>query len=256
MPTNLVVKDKATAMQYAISQARVYSENSRCYILNLELANNIFKMFIDNVELPDVSNGGCCGECPTMTQEMEDELSGTLKESLEQLKESRNRLKRIGELLSKNDTNDAKNSEHSLSDIAKGDLHQTYDDVAEELFGEEKESWCIIGNSIPIVQTNALFDIPDKSVRCISYKQTQKVIAINCLLNVAKYLNGDWTPDWRNEGEAKFCVILNNGNLHVDLDLFTTCNNSFAYFRTKELAQRAIDILGEYTIRLALSTDY
>lgn len=56
MPTNLTVKDKATAMQYAISQARVYNEEKRCYDLDLEFAKSIFKLFCDNVSLPDVVN--------------------------------------------------------------------------------------------------------------------------------------------------------------------------------------------------------
>ena len=132
---------------------------------------------------------------------------------------------------------------------------KTYYDIAEELFGEEKESWCIIGDSIPCVLTSALFDIPDKAVRCTSHKQTQKVIAINCLLNVAKYLNGEWKTDWDDASEPKFSFFIDPTN---DLAIVTEYDklHHIVYFRTKKLAKRAIDILGEDTIRLALSTDY
>ena len=183
MPTNLVVKDKATAMQYAISQARVYNKKERCYELDLELAKGIFKLFCYNVELPDVADGGCCGECPTDFESKKplsyySKLSNVINDDFneEDNKIAEELDKHISESLIKNGETTAK----------------TYDDIAEELFGKEKESWCIIGDAIPLVQTNALFDIPDKSVRCTSHKQTQKVMAINCLMNVAGNLF--WNP--------------------------------------------------------------
>lgn len=90
---------------------------------------------------------------------------------------------------------------------------------------------------------------------CTSHKQAEKLLAINKLMNVAKYLNGeDWKPDWDNEDELKYFINKNREGIYVSRN---NCNNfAIVYFKSKELAQQAIDILGEETIRLALSTDW
>jgi hypothetical protein len=91
---------------------------------------------------------------------------------------------------------------------------------------------------------------------CTSEKQAKKLLAINQLMNVAKYLNGDWKPDWDNDTAFKYTIVYNadKGNLEIKTYTFI-CVNAI-YFKTKELAQRAIEILGEETIKLALSTDW
>ena len=58
-PTNyeLVVKDKATAMQYALDKSLYWKDGK--YDYDFEKAKSIFKFFCDNVNLPDVADGGC-----------------------------------------------------------------------------------------------------------------------------------------------------------------------------------------------------
>lgn len=91
-------------------------------------------------------------------------------------------------------------------------------------------------------------------IQCCSDKQIEKIIAIAKLMNVAKYLNGDWKPDWDNEYELKYLINKIRAGIYVSRN---NCNNfAIIYFKSKELAQQAIDILGEETIRLALSTDW
>lgn len=88
---------------------------------------------------------------------------------------------------------------------------------------------------------------------CTSKKQVEKLLAIIQLMNVAKYLNGDWQPDWNNRSEIKHYISLYGGiNIYKTTDFH--CLD--IYFKSKELAQQAIDILGEETIKLALSTDW
>lgn len=227
------IRSKADAFRYALELTATMTDGQ--FELNFGFAKNVYRFFCDNVDLPDVSDSGCCGECPTITHPLPmdkhifDSISVAQKKAIE-------------------DYEKALKGTSGVETTA-----QNYDDVAEELFGEEKESWCI-------VHTNALFDIPDKSVRCTSYKQTQKVIAINCLLNVAKYLNGDWKPDWNDSMDTKYYLSLDKWcetskpTIMVHHALLEC--GSFVYFKTEELAQRAIDILGSDTIRLALSTDY
>ena len=87
-----------------------------------------------------------------------------------------------------------------------------------------------------------------------SQKQFEKVEAITKLLNVAAWLNGDWKPDWENIKEYKWYYNLNHkgGIIISNVQYY---NSNIVYFRTKELAEQAVQILGE-TILLALSTDY
>lgn len=88
---------------------------------------------------------------------------------------------------------------------------------------------------------------------CTSKKQAEKLLAINKLMNVAKYLNGDWEPNWETaELKYTFVVLYNKLRIH---DLHSS-NFSSVYFKSKELAKKAIEILGEDTIKLALSTDW
>lgn len=91
---------------------------------------------------------------------------------------------------------------------------------------------------------------------CTSEKQAEKLIAINMLMNVAKYLNGDWKPDWDKPQEKKYYIKVDAYpyNLKVDFNLCYRDGNT--YFKAEELAKQAIEILGEDTIKLALSTDW
>ena len=87
-----------------------------------------------------------------------------------------------------------------------------------------------------------------------SFKQFEKEDAIHKLLNVAKYLNEDWQPDWNDTTEIKYFIGLCNGMINTSF----ICNyrSMDVYFRSAKLAKQAIEILGEDTIKLALSTNY
>lgn len=113
----------------------------------------------------------------------------------------------------------------------------TYEDVAKKLFGENNE------------KQYGTFCCP-----VFSDSHCDKLSAINALINVAKYLNGDWKPDFDNYEQKWVYSINKKGRLHI---IFVRDYNSHVvYFRTEELALQAVQILGEETIRLALSTDY
>lgn len=91
---------------------------------------------------------------------------------------------------------------------------------------------------------------------CTSEKQAKKLLAINQLMNVAKYLNGDWKPNWENNNENRYALVLTKNNKAIGIECNFCVNKGMAYFKTEELAQKAIEILGEGTIKLALSTDW
>ncbi len=138
----------------------------------------------------------------------------------------------------------------------------TYEDVARSLFSKNYffigGRGNIEGNSY-ILNNNAT-DLTN----CTSQKQAKKLLAINKFMNVAKYLNGDWQPDWNNYDEHKYYIyyvnhylgirINDNSNLRIDGNI--SDQNAFVYFKSVKLAQQAIEILGEDTIKLAFCTDY
>lgn len=84
----------------------------------------------------------------------------------------------------------------------------------------------------------------------ISTKQLQQLLALNKLMNVAKYLNGDWEPNWNDEYENKFYIYC----LFEKLSICSKqrSNHGGIAFKSKELALQAIEILGEEEVKKAL----
>lgn len=121
----------------------------------------------------------------------------------------------------------------------------TYDDVARELFKDKNRYIttfsCLKGG---------------KDVTCTSSKQAEKLIAINKLMNVAKYLNGDWKPNWEEADEKKYFIYICPIDCYTSVKSATIHMSDIVYFKSEELAKQAIKILGEQTIKTALSTDW
>lgn len=128
----------------------------------------------------------------------------------------------------------------------------TYRDIAKKLFKNKEtyytDAYCNIksidGADVSCYDAN----------NCTSEKQLKKLLAINQLMNVAKYLNGDWQPDWNNNQKSKYYIFIYNGKIDISNTALSNCLE--VYFKSKELTQQAIDILGEETIKLALCTDW
>lgn len=134
----------------------------------------------------------------------------------------------------------------------------TYEDIAKELFKYKKTYYTDDFCNIRAIKAINDADINYYDVNnCISEKQAQKLLAINKLMNVAKYLNGDWQPNWNNDKERKYYIYLKSC---YNYDVYIDCSCNYAYsivhFKSEELAQQAIDILGKETIKLALCADW
>ena len=82
-----------------------------------------------------------------------------------------------------------------------------------------------------------------------SEKQLEQLLALNKLINVANYLNGDWEPNWNDELEDKFCFYY-SGKLNICSKKYS--NFGCAYFKTIDLAHQAIEILEEQEIKKAM----
>lgn len=66
-----------------------------------------------------------------------------------------------------------------------------------------------------------------------------KILAISQLMNIAKYYNGNWKPDWNNQDEYKYFIIYDTNTYKVDYSWTVICNN--IYFKNKKDAQAVID---------------
>lgn len=139
--------------------------------------------------------------------------------------------------------------------IVKKEKKLTYEDIADKMLLNEAYHYFINsdGKIFNTKNSSSNYKLPNIA---LSKKQLEKLLAINKLMNVAKYLNGDWQPNWINESEGKYYIQIDNvcNDLHIDWTGLFNC--SIVYFKSEELAEQAIDILGEETIRLALCTDY
>lgn len=135
--------------------------------------------------------------------------------------------------------------------IVEKEKKLTYEDIAKELFNK---CCCYIDSDGSIIDETNLSCAPNDLTNCITRRQAEKLLAINKLMNVAKYLNGDWQPDWDYRHEKKYYFYVEDEQIRI-LYTDTVCCLD-VYFKSAELAKQAIEILGEETIKLALCTDY
>ena len=126
----------------------------------------------------------------------------------------------------------------------------TYENVAEELF-YNGDVWRFenyaVNKYVKVVNWHYC-------TNCTSEKQAQKLRAINQLMNVAKYLNESWKPNWDNSEEDKYYIKITSNK--ILMGRANTMCSEIVHFKSMKLAQQAIEILGEETIKLALSTDW
>lgn len=135
----------------------------------------------------------------------------------------------------------------------------TYRDIAKELFKDKKTYYTDAFCNIRAIKAINDADINCYDVNnCTSEKQAQKLLALNQLMNVAKYLNGNWQPNWDNNNgyEYKYYIFIDYPGNKIEIAYLASCCSDGAYFKSEKLAQQAIDILGEETIKLALCTDW
>lgn len=71
------------------------------------------------------------------------------------------------------------------------------------------------------------------------YRDTKALKAIAQLMNIAKYYNGDWKPNWSNPSEYKYFIVYNNNTYIVDYNWNSIYNK--IYFKNKKDAQAVID---------------
>lgn len=134
-----------------------------------------------------------------------------------------------------------------------------YKDIAEKLFLDKRVYYINdVGNIWDFYVGPYSSDIAKESLvepnNCTSYKQADKILAINKIMNVVKYLNGGEEVGLTPERELYYPGIAPDGKVSI----FTTrtVGTSFVYFLREDDLAKAVEILGASTFRLALSSEY
>ena len=104
------------------------------------------------------------------------------------------------------------------------------------------------------IGVNVQFGLTKIGTDCFitSEKQLEQLLALNKLINVAKYLNGDWVPDFTNTHFHKFYISYDSDKKKLTIQFKQYMNNGSVYFKSEELALQAIEILGEEEVKKAL----
>lgn len=127
----------------------------------------------------------------------------------------------------------------------------TYDDICRELFFK-KNAWFLNHDTIDSwVQTLSNYRDFDN---CTSEAQVKRMIAFNKLQNIAKYLNGDWKPNF--EYGNKNWYINREGVNNYKIFWSDIFNSGSVYFKTEELAWKAFHLMGRESLDDLFSTGW
>lgn len=126
----------------------------------------------------------------------------------------------------------------------------TYDDVLKELYLGKTAYW-VYDKSIESGKQSS-YNFED-AVNCTSVAQAKRMVAFNKLQNIAKYLNGDWKPDF--DGNHENWSITKTGD-----DFLATytrnVNKANVYFKSRDLTFEAIRLMGEDSLNDLFTTDW
>ena len=76
---------------------------------------------------------------------------------------------------------------------------------------------------------------------CVHRDNLPKLSAISELMNIAKYYNGDWKPEWNNRDEDKNYIYYSYTQNEYYVDAVNTYTPSIVYFKNRADAQAVID---------------
>ena len=127
----------------------------------------------------------------------------------------------------------------------------TYDDILKKLYFEKTAYWLCDKNNI--LEGEQYCSTYEDAINCTTRAQAKRMIAFNKLQNIAKFLNGDWKPNFDRDDEK--------WNINKDGDTFIEMytrrlNKAGVYFKSQELTKEAIRLMGEESLNDLYSTDW
>ena len=66
-----------------------------------------------------------------------------------------------------------------------------------------------------------------------------KTMSFKFLLQIAKYYNGDWEPNWNNSKENKYCIVFSDNDYFITYKF--ELNYGTIFFKTRKDAQAVIN---------------
>lgn len=134
-------------------------------------------------------------------------------------------------------------------DAAEG-LPVTYNDICKKFF-LKKDMFFVVGKDI--AKGKGHDENYNDLDNCTSEAQVRRMIAFNKLQNIAKYLNGDWKPD--------FCCntkkwAIQKENTEIKSGFNVAMNEANVYFKSEILADEAIRLMGKESLNDLFSTDW
>ena len=126
----------------------------------------------------------------------------------------------------------------------------TYDDILKELYYKKTAYWV---GSINIKHTTTGDGTYNDINNCASEAQCKRMVAFNKLQNIAKYLNKGWKPDFSDLNNYTICKNCAGGYCLLSN---TKYQAGAIYFRTEDLANEAIRLMGEESLNDLFSTDW
>lgn len=126
----------------------------------------------------------------------------------------------------------------------------TYDDICKKLFLHKRTYWVydkkIENNVSGYITYNDLSN-------CASMAQAKRLAAFNKLQNIAKYLNKGWKPNFCI-GDKKWGIIKEGEGFSPKY--IRMINDANVYFKSKDLANEAIRLMGKESLNDLFSTDW
>ena len=126
----------------------------------------------------------------------------------------------------------------------------TYDDILKKLFLNKDSYWFGTDKILStITGENSYNDMNN----CTSMAQAKRMVAFNKLMNIAKYLNGNWKPNFRC-GAKKWAIHEKFGKFEPVS--YVVENGAKVYFISEYATHEAIRLMGEESLKDLFSTDW
>lgn len=127
----------------------------------------------------------------------------------------------------------------------------TYDDILKELFYGKTAYWNTGKNGMSH-ETQSSICYKD-AINCTTPAQAKRLAAFNKLLNIAKYLNKGWKPDF--EGHSRKWLIVKYCDNYIS-QYNSVMNEGSVYFKSEDISNKAIRLMGKDSLDDLFSTDW
>lgn len=147
-------------------------------------------------------------------------------------------------------------SEEGKLMIRKKDIRQpiTYKELVKSLYSGNDNTY-FLESANDTIFTYACRKEYANSGNCMSEAQVKRIQAFNKMQNIARYLNKGWKPDFNDNTSKKWFIACDNG-IYYNVYFNNDCMGSGVYFKSRELAEQAILIMGKDSLADLFTTKW